>query len=144
MLDRLMERVSVEDRGHPSPCWIWGGLLMKNGYGRISRGGHAGPMILTHRAAYEVLVVPVPEGLQIDHLCRVRACCNPDHLEPVTCRENLLRGSGWVAVNARKTECPQGHPYDEANTYRRSNGRRVCRTCGRERALVAYHRKKVQ
>jgi hypothetical protein len=67
--------------------------------------------------------------LTIDHLCRVRHCVNPDHLEAVTCRENLLRGETLQAANVAKTECPQGHPYDEENTYVYPNGRRDCRTC---------------
>lgn len=84
-----------------------------------------------HRYAYEHFIGPIPEGLQVDHLCRVRNCVNPDHLEAVTCRENVLRGDGVAAANARATHCPQGHAYDEANTYTWTNGGRHCRACAR-------------
>ncbi len=67
----------------------------------------------------------IPEGMQLDHLCRVRCCINPDHLEVVTQRENILRGNGTAAVHAKKTHCPQGHEY----SYRDKRGRRVCRIC---------------
>jgi hypothetical protein len=81
----------------------------------------------------------VPEGLELDHLCRVRGCVNPKHLEPVTHRENLMRGESWSAVNARKTHCPEGHPYDETNTYIDGKGRRRCRECARAYDLRRYY-----
>jgi hypothetical protein len=86
-----------------------------------------------HRVAYELLVGPIPEGLELDHLCRNTRCVNPEHLEPVTGRENLMRAvSSWAAKNAAKTHCPQGHPYDEENTKVKRDGGRACRACGRE------------
>lgn len=91
-----------------------------------------------HRVAWETLRGPIPDGMQLDHLCRQRACWNPDHLEPVSPRENVLRGVGITAMNAKKTHCPQGHPYDDANTGITSTGKRRCRACGRE----AFHRHK--
>lgn len=109
-------------------CWIYTGANA-GGYGRFYFGDRVVP---AHRYAYELLVGPIPEGLQLDHLCRDRACCNPDHLEPVTQRENLRRGIGPAGLNARKTKCPKGHPYDEANTYTHSAGWRQCRACRRE------------
>lgn len=120
-LDRLRERTT-----YAGECWVWGGYLNQAGYGRISVNGQHKR---THRVAYELLVGPIPEGLHLDHLCRNRACWNPEHLEPVTNAENILRGTAPSAENARKSHCPKGHPYDEANTLIRPNGRRRCRAC---------------
>lgn len=93
-----------------------------NGYSRI---WVAGAYIYAHRIIYAFHRGPIPEGLQIDHLCRNRACIRIDHLEVVTIGENVRRGAAFV------THCPAGHPYDEANTYYTpSKGHRVCRACG--------------
>ena len=81
-------------------------------------------MALAHRVAYELQVGPIPVGLQLDHLCRVRSCVNPAHLEPVTSAENTRRG-----LRAMKTHCPQGHPYAGENLLIRPTGQRRCRTC---------------
>ena len=113
-----------------SGCWEWTGAL-STGYGVLRFGGR---QAYTHRIAYEIVVGLIPSGLQIDHLCRNRACCNPAHLEPVTRRENLMRGNGPAAVNARKETCPHGHDYAGANLYVAPNGRRGCRAC-RQAAL---------
>ncbi|MFF5842171.1 HNH endonuclease signature motif containing protein [Streptomyces massasporeus] len=107
-------------------CWLWTGPLDRHGYAEIKISGR---QRLAHRVAYETFIGPIPDGLVIDHRCRVRHCQNPDHLEPVTNRENLLRGVGVAAQNATKTHCPQGHPYDEANTIIRPRGSRRCRAC---------------
>lgn len=89
-------------------------------------------MVLAHRYAYELLVGPIPEGLHIDHLCRVRLCVNPAHLEAVTCHENNRRSTSPTAVNAKKTHCPRGHEYTEENTYfAPPDGRRMCKPCAR-------------
>lgn len=105
-------------------CWLWTASLC-DGYGQFSVS--AGLPRRAHRVAYELLVGPIPEGLTLDHLCRVRNCVRPDHLEPVTQAENTRRAS------LGKTHCRQGHPYDEANTYiRPSRGERECRICRRE------------
>jgi hypothetical protein len=119
VLTKIMERT---DRS--ADCWLWTARIAPDGYAFVSAWGRTMP---AHRAAYLALVGPILEGLQIDHLCRVRHCVNPAHLEPVTPRENLLRSE---SANARKTHCPQGHPYDEANTAWKKNGRH-CRTCAR-------------
>jgi hypothetical protein len=126
VLDRLMARVTVDENG----CWLYTGVIQHHGYGRI---GAAGRMVYTHRVTFEHHVGPIPEGLQLDHRCRVRACCNPAHLEAVTCQENLRRGATLNAANAAKTHCLNGHPFDEANTYVDPKGHRVCRACRRAR-----------
>ena len=105
------------------PCWVWTAKLTTSGYARLKAKSEDGQ---AHRFAYELLVGPIPEGLQIDHLCRVRHCVNPSHLEPVTCQENLRRG---INVQAAKTHCPRLHPYDEVNTRIRPDGSRHCRIC---------------
>lgn len=119
-------------RGAPSECWEWAGPVNEHGYGQTGRSVAPDAGGLAHRIAYWILVGPVPDGLVLDHLCRNRRCVNPGHLEPVTQRENVLRGRGPVSRNAAKTHCPKGHPYDEANTYWTTSGGRQCKTCHRE------------
>ena len=125
---RFMRRVSV---GHPGGHWIWLGAST------VSAGGARYGMFTdhyrqrgAHRWSYEHFVGPIPPGLQIDHLCRVTLCVNPEHLEPVTAQENQLRGATLAAANAAKTECPDGHPYNQENTWL-YRGHRHCRECGR-------------
>ena len=114
-----------------SGCWHWTGSRDGAGYGRLSdplrpKSGSMG----AHRLSYEMFVGPIPEGLHIDHLCRVPRCVNPEHLEPVTQRENTLRGIGQGALNARKTHCHRGHEYTPENTYHNRSGLwRHCKTC---------------
>ena len=109
-------------------CWLWTGPLMPNGYG-AHRVGPGWPNKAAHRLGYEHYVGPIPDGHQLDHLCRQRNCVNPEHLEPVTPSENTSRQDH---AERRVVECPQGHPYDEQNTIVR-NGRRFCRECDRQR-----------
>lgn len=117
-------------------CWLWLGGYSGNGYGRFSPKRDKG--VGAHRFAYESVVGPIPSGKEIDHLCRNRGCVNPAHLEVVTSKQNLLRGEGACAQNARKTHCPQGHPYDFANTLikidRKGRRGRACRACHRTRS----------
>lgn len=113
-------------------CWLW----MGRGWGRNCEYGAFwlnGRDHVAHRVAYEMAKGPIPEGLHLDHLCRTPKCVNPDHLEPVTNRENILRGEGITAVAFRKTHCDNGHPFDLTNTRFTSNGNRVCRACDRLR-----------
>jgi hypothetical protein len=125
---RVKERITVEDRGFRTPCWVSDRATQRFGYTKF---GYRGRTLLTHRVSYQVFVGPIPTGLVIDHLCRVPACCNPEHLEPVTNQINLLRGEGFVAQQARRTHCPRGHALEGDNIYRRPDGsnRRECRTC---------------
>lgn len=107
-----------------SECVRWGGKYFPNGYGRV---GYK----MAHRIVYEQEVGAIPDGLQIDHLCRNRWCVNVEHLEPVTIAENVLRGEGITAINARKTHCIHGHEFTEKNTYVRPDrtNHRDCRIC---------------
>ena len=110
-------------------CWLWTGRLEALGYARCRVDGER---VYAHRYAYELEVGPIPDGMEIDHLCRVRHCVNPTHLEAVTHRENLRRSPIQVtSVNARKTHCPYGHPYSN----RDSRGWRECGTCRSRRRL---------
>lgn len=124
--DRITSRIAVEDRGYTSPCWISDRSTMDNGYTRMC---HGGKVWLTHRLSYVMHVGPIPDDLVIDHLCRQRACANPDHLEPVTQRVNLHRGDGFIGQQSRRTRCIRGHALYGDNLYRAPNGSRLCRTC---------------
>lgn len=107
-------------------CWIWTGSKMPNGYGHFE---YDGKTQLSHRIAYELIKGKIPKGMTLDHICRYRDCVNPDHLEVVTQKENVLRGIGITAKNAKKTHCPKGHEYTKANTRLDKYNRRYCRKC---------------
>lgn len=116
-------------------CWEWQAGKATAGYGTFWTGDR---FMSAHRYAFELYVGPIPVDLQLDHLCRNRGCVNPNHLEPVTARENALRGEGPTAVNARRNECVNGHPFDEGNTYQRPASRpgRECRACRVRRKMA--------
>jgi hypothetical protein len=140
------ERFIEKTAPGPNGCIEWTGGLNGAGYGQFYIGkkvrGGTGKGY-AHRWSYEYYVGPIPEGLHLDHLCRNPKCVNPKHLEPVTIRENLLRGMGPSARNAAKTHCPAGHPYAGENLYvTRSRNIRVCRACGRRSAQAARDRAK--
>ena len=116
------------DVGHPLGCWNFK-TLRPNGYGRVTSGPHRDRV--AHRVVYEMLIALVPNHLVIDHLCRNLACVNPDHLEPVTQRENSRRGLSGRR-EAVRTHCPRGHCYSPDITYVCPNGSRNCRACKRE------------
>jgi HNH endonuclease len=109
------------------PCWLWTAGIDEKGYGRFWINGRRWR---AHRWAYEQKHGPIPEGLEPDHLCRIRACVRDNHIEVVTHRENAMRGTSFSSLNAVKESCPQGHLYDAANT-KLYEGRRYCRACHR-------------
>lgn len=118
------------------PCWLWTACTERFGYGNFSVDGRLRP---AHRWAWENAHGPVPDGLEMDHLCKVPACVNPGHLEPVTHRENMMRSEAVSAIAARKTHCAQGHEFTPENTYWRTGGRhRSCKRCTRERDARKY------
>lgn len=125
--EQILRRIEVTDSG----CWEWPGARLPSGYGSVRFDGRAR---VVHRVIWEHVNGPIPEGLQIDHLCRNRACCNPDHLEAVSQRTNLLRGMGFSGLNSRKNQCPRGHPYDLIE----SDGSRECSECKHDRRRRHY------
>lgn len=144
VLERFIEKYIVDPI---TGCWLWTARINTNGYGHFF---HNGTMRDAHRVSYELHVGTVPDGLELDHKCRVRRCVNWDHLEPVTHKVNVHRGVGACANNARKTHCPKGHPYDELNsevqTYiSKRHGKvvaRVCITCKDKDDKERYQRQK--
>lgn len=108
----------------PSGCWGWSAAIGDTGYARIDN-------TYAHRVGYLMFVGDIPKGMHIDHLCRNRQCVNPEHMEVVTVRTNVLRGVGPTAINAARTRCKRGHELSGDNLYVRSNGYRLCRKCSR-------------
>lgn len=141
--DRFWSKVNKDSpvsdyRPDLSPCWLWTASRDGKGYGQFKLNGR---YVRAHRYAYELLIGPIPEGAELDHLCRVRHCTRHDHLEPVTHQENARRGE--AGINHRvKTCCPAGHLYDAVNT-RTYKGGRYCLTCKRLRRR-AWHRQRRQ
>ena len=117
-------------------CWLWMKAVRPDGYGVF--GATPGRIVYAHRYSYELHRGPIPAGMVLDHKCRVRCCVNPAHLEAVTDRVNILRGTGYSARNARRKHCPKGHPLD--GVTRRRNGiqstQRYCLRCNRDRAAA--------
>ena len=135
IINRLMALTNKDESG----CWLWIGALDSNGYGRVNYGGHA-KSGLAHRVMYLTIKGQIINNLPLDHLCRNHKCVNPNHLEPVTHKENACRGLTGKYQSMR-THCTKGHPYNEINTYWRKNGRgRTCRRCSLE--SVWKHRRK--
>lgn len=124
--DRFWDKVEVRADG----CWNWTASRNAKGYGYFSHW--RGRNRLAYSVAYEELIGPVPEGFQLDHLCRNPACVNPAHLEPVTPQTNSLRGNTIAAANAAKTHCARGHAFKGANLRMRPDGSRACRACTNE------------
>ena len=124
---------SKVDRRGPDECWPWLGSRV-DGYGSINIG--SGRTRRAHQVAFDLTNGAVPDGLELDHLCRNPWCVNPSHLEPVTHRENILRGEGPTARRARQTHCKRGHPLSGENLYVDDRGYRRCRECERNRERV--------
>lgn len=126
---RIKARVTITDRGYATPCWISDRATTATGYTRIrvDRRSQA-----THRMAYIAWVGPLADDQEIDHLCRQRACCNPQHLEAVTHRENIRRSDTAWALIHRTRRCKRGHEMTEDNVRLLTNGAQACRTCIRE------------
>lgn len=136
--DRFWEKVSFGEASesplHLGPCWIWVATVGENGYGQfMHEDGH---LVKAHRWSFTHLIGEVPVGLDLDHLCKNRACVHPLHLEPVTRSVNNLRGG------LSKPHCPKGHFYDIENTGYQKNGNRYCKACSRNWAKDYYYRKR--
>ena len=130
--ERLLSFVEFDTAGG---CWLWSGTISREGYGRFTlpNGTAQGRTTVTHRVSYEEFVGPIKPGLVVDHKCRVRCCVNPDHLQQVTQRENILSGTGASARNAMLTHCKKGHPLLPQKENRRS-----CVICNRVRMRETY------
>lgn len=124
LAQRFAEKVKLGAQA--KDCWEWTARRDTGGYGVLKSGRKNRR---AHRISYEMFVGPIPEGLQLDHLCRVRHCVNPEHLEPVTLRVNSLRSNGVSAANAKKTHCKRGHPFSGENLLVTKKGTRQCRAC---------------
>ena len=129
----LRERLEAYISPEPNTgCWLWTGATDRGGYGRIGSGRRGRGTLLAHRAMYEIDKGPIPDGLGLDHLCRVRCCVNPAHLDPTTTGENARRAAGLGTMGQagrKKTHCPQGHEYTPENTYLYLGKHRKCKTC---------------
>ena len=137
-IDRFVRKFDYSDG-----CWEWKGYRTPFGYGMFYTAAHR--LVLAHRWFYEWCYGDVPKSLQMDHLCRNPSCVNPDHLEPVTPRENVMRSDGVCAANAAKTHCPKGHPLDGENLLLIDNGgprkARKCRRCAYD-ATMRYQKRR--
>jgi hypothetical protein len=122
-------------------CWLWTRAKARNGYGVINLGRQSGTRVV-HRVVWELLVGPIPDGTELDHVCRVRACCNPDHLEPVTRAVNVARGSRRAGAQ-RQTQCRNGHRFTPENTLPNGLRGRACRECKNDANRRYRARKKI-
>jgi hypothetical protein len=138
-LERFLQRVVKSDDG----CWTWDGAHTAAGYAESWNGVRP---VFAHRVAHEMWIGPIPDGYEVDHLCRNPSCINPEHLEAVPGRVNNLRSNSAGAVNARKTHCPRGHEFTPENTQFRTTPRgtpsRVCRECKNSRRRVAVKKER--
>lgn len=137
IIDRFLEKIAVQVSG----CWDWTGSISTNGYGFLWDGKNN---VRAHRFAYEYFTnFLIPINMEIDHLCRNHQCVNPDHLEVVSHRENVLRGINPTLLGNRRrsiTHCLRGHLYVEESTYIDSGGYRACKICKRASNRQSYHK----
>ena len=137
LFDRFMDQAFPEPM---SGCWIWTGQIMWSGYPLIKNENRR--TTRAHRVAHELFKGPIPKGLTIDHLCRNRACVNPNHLEAVSIHANTMRSQiSLSTINAKKTHCVHGHLLDKVNKQG-SRIHRSCRICNNARSLKHYYSKK--
>jgi HNH endonuclease len=137
-LAALLHRFQGNLVPHSEGCWGWRAHTNSAGYGMFQVAGVG--KVLVHRLAWELVHGPIPQGRELDHLCRNRACPNPVHLELVTARENILRGEGTAARHARQTVCQNGHPF----TYVSPRGQRYCRRCANAKRRVRRAARRVK
>jgi hypothetical protein len=130
-----------EYRPDLGPCWLWDGKPNEKGYGTFRTEIGMRP---AHCVAYILVIGPIPIDRVLDHLCRVPACVNPYHLEPITSVENTMRGKGIAVINGSKLYCPNGHQYTTTNTSKLTNGWRRCKICAAEQSRRAYRKKREQ
>jgi hypothetical protein len=139
--ERLAARLLARSEPGPEGCWLWQGALDEAGYGRHKpRSADPHVSTLVHRAMWSALVADPAADLHLDHLCRRRSCCNPDHLDHVTPRVNLTRGLGRIAARARQRRCVNGHEFTTENTLINKNGTRACRLCNAARQRATRQR----
>jgi hypothetical protein len=139
--ERLPQRIWANIYPEPNTgCWLWGASEARGGYGQVHWQKRTRRI---HTVVYEILIGS-PGDLDLDHRCRTRLCCNPDHLEPLTRQQNLARGQGLIWMKRRERDaCKHGHPFTPENTHHDGKGR-VCRTCRRIKNQKYRSRQKEQ
>ena len=140
LLSSMAERLEANSIPEPNTgCWLWTKATCSSGYGTIHDNYRT---LVAHRVSFAIHRGPIPEGMHLDHLCRTRACINPWHLEPVTNRENVLRGQSVMSSRAAQMFCKRGHFLSGENVYRIGKNRngRACVRCARDAASARYRR----
>lgn len=136
---KTLEQKFLDKVHKTETCWLWTAGKTPKGYGKLKVQGKT---LSAHRLSYELYKGEIPEGLTIDHLCFIKHCTNPSHLEAVTNQENNLRGNSYSAINARKTHCKYGHEFTPENTAKRGLKYRRCIKCRNREARESYYKNK--